>query len=382
MDRKELSREELEKLLERQDSIIRNYESVSSFYKKVKNNSLLGHTARVAAGILKNNKLSSTKIISNIKSEKVDVIAICNPHFSLGVRSATFALTPNVIEVSEIFNRKTAVKVARQIAAFAPKKVILSGYSTGYDLLAEEIKKTLPKTRIFAYIHSSFIWFDVYADENPVFEKFLELEKIGVIEKIGFCKNDVAEYFKQKGVNAFFVMNRFTIPERAPRKINKKGKIKIGVFGANLWHRNILNQVVAALMIPNTEIHVNEIGNHKFLDQERIVVHGFLPKEEFNKLFSDMDINMYISLTDCFPMNLIESMANGIPAIASDTTDVYSFSPKLKEWLIVSTVDGPIGISKKLAETIAHHEEIQEEISEYLPVLKVKVEKSIQEFLK
>lgn len=380
MTRKDFSKEELLKIVERQEKIIANYEAVSGLYKKVKKLPLIGNSARVLAGILKSGSGKVTKVFNNIKSENPDLIGICNPHFARGVRSATYSLTDDVLEVSEIFSRSKAKKIAKQIAGYKPKKVIISGHSIGYDLLVEEIKKANNKIKIYVYMHSSFIWFDVYPAENQVFENFLEFQRNGAIEKIGFCKRDLAEYFKGKGFNTCFVMNRFELAEMKNKKLSK-GKIKVGIWGANWWHRNLLNQAVAALMIPNTEVHVNEIGDHSFIDRQRIVVHGFMPKDEYDKIASQMDVNMYISFTDCFPMTLIESMENGIPCLASDTSDVYAFNKNLKTQLVVSTIDGPLGIAKKLREVINNYTAIQKEMNDYLPILREEIEKSVKTFL-
>lgn len=373
----------LERIVNKQKKIIQGFEGVSWFYSVVKRIPFVGRFFLFLAGILKSGRVSSFKTVDNVKSKNPEIIGICNPHpLNRGVQSSTYTLTSDVFEVSEIFSKEVAKKIARKITSYSPKKVIISGYALGYELLAEEIKALSPKIKIFAFIHSSFTWFgiDIYMAENPVFERMLALSKEGIIEKIGFCKRDLAEYFKKKGYPAYFVMNRFEIPDRKFKPLSKS-QIKIGIFGHNWWHRNILNQVVAGLMVSNTEIHVNEIGDHEFLDEGRIVVHGFLSKEEFNKLYGEMDINLYVSFTDCFPMTLIESMENGIPCIASDTSDVYSWSPKLREYLVVSKVDGPLGISEKISGVIENYAEIQKEIKNYLPILKAEVEKSIKEFL-
>lgn len=326
-------------------------------------------------------KYFSFRVIDNVHCQDPELIAVCNPNFSLGVKSATYSLSEQVFEVSEIITRGHARSVARRIALYKPKRLLISGYALGYDLLAEEAKKAMPETEVLVYIHSAFIWFDFYPEENHVFEKMLELARVGVIRRIAFCKRDLAEYFKCQGLDTCFVMNRFDMPTDVKARKLEAGKIKIGIWGANLWHRNILNQVIAALMVPGAEIHVNEINDHHFLDRTRIIEHGILPKKDFDRLFLQMDINLYVSLTDCFPMTLVESLAKGIPAIASDTSDVYAFNVRLKNMLVVSTVDGPLGISKKINEVIADYTNIQKEIGTYLPKLKQEVEASIEEFL-
>lgn len=371
---------ELEKIIEDQKRTIETYEAVSGVYRKIKNTPLAGKFFRTIASKAKSGSKNNFKVINNVKTKNPKTIGVCNPFYSRGVRSATYSLCRDVYEVSELLSSRDIKRVAKELVSLNPAKVVLSGYPLGYDKLAEEIKRQNPAIKVFAYVHSAFIWFDAFPDENKVFFRYLELQKQGMIEKIAFCKRDVAEYFSQLGYKSVYVMNRFELTG-ASHKLSKD-KIKIGVWGANLWHRNILNQVVAALMIPNTEIHVNEISDLEFLDKKRIVVHGFLPKSEFDKVFSEMDINLYVSLTDCFPMTLIESMSKGIPAIASDTSDVYSFDPGLKGLLVVSTVDGPLGIAKKINDVLDNYSDIQKRIEHYLPKLGKEIERSIEDFLK
>lgn len=377
---KKLSKKELNKTIERQEKIIKNYESVSFVYSFFRRLPLFDKFVRFSAGILKNKNVSGTKVIIGIKNKNPDIIAIVSPEFR-GVKAATVEMVPDMIEISEIFNRRKATELAKQIIKYSPKKILVSGYAKGHDLLIEELKKANPNLRIFVLIHSAFIWFDVYPAENAIFERFIEMAKEGIIEKIGFCKKDLAEYFGKQRINTFFVMNRFQ-PEKNTFKTLNKTNINIGVFGKNMWHRNITNQVIGALSVKNTEVHVNEISDHFFIDKTRVTVHGILPRDEFLKLYKKLDVSLYISMTECFPMVAIESMQHGVPCLVSDTSDVYAFNPKLKSWLTVSTIDSPIGISKKINEVIDNYDDIQKEIKSYLPVLKKEVEKSIEEFLK
>lgn len=320
------------------------------------------------------------KVVIDVSSDNTEIIAIVSPYFR-GVKSATKEMVPDMIQVSDIYNKTIAKRLAKKICAYRPEKILISGYAKGHDLLAYEIKKLLPSVRIFVLIHSAFIWFDSYPAENVVFENFINMAKKGIIEKVGFCKRDLAEYFASLGINSYFVMNRF-YPEKHQIKTLSKKSINIGIFGQNQWHRNITNQAIGALMVDGTTVHCNEISSHFFIDKSRVKAHGILPKDDFLKLYESMDINMYISMTDCFPMSVIESMQYGIPCLVSDTSDVYSFNPKLKKWLTVSSIDSPIGISKKINEVITNYSDIQREIKNYLPVLHEKVEASIKEFLK
>lgn len=371
---------ELEKRLEHQDAVIATYEAASGLYRRLKRFPFLGRVARRAAAWLRPAAQHGLTVVDNVRSERPSLIGVCNPRFSGGVKSSTYALCPDVVEVSDLFDRAQAERAARVVVGHAPDRVLISGYTLGYDLLIEEIARLAPSIRIFAYVHSAFIWFAAYPDENPVFMRFLELERAGAVERIAFCKRDVAEYFRSRGHDARFVMNRFELSSTRHAR-SGDGVVRIGVWGRDLWHRNILNQVIGALMVPGSEVHVNELPDLEFLERDRIVVHGYLPKAEFDRVFASMDINLYVSFTDCFPMTLIESMEAGIPCIASDTSDVYAFDPELHSRLVVSTVDGPLGIAAAVDRALDDYGWIQDRIESYLPALSAEVEKSIEEFL-
>lgn len=377
---KEPTEVDLRKIIDRQQKIIKNYELAGGLVSVFRKLPLMGYAVKLLAMISGNKTKAGTRVIDNVKNKKPEIIAIVSPDFR-GVRSATIEMVPDVIEISNIYSRNKAIELANEVMKYSPKKVLVSGYAKGHDMLIEELKKIDSSLRIFVLIHSAFIWFDVYPAENGVFEKFITMAKNGIIEKVGFCKRDLAEYFRSQGLDTYFVMNRF-YPEKHEFKNINKENINIGVFGNNLWHRNITNQVIGSLMVKNSQIHVNEITNHFFIDQDRVEVHGILPKDEFLKLYKKLDLTLYVSMTECFPMVAIESMQYGVPCLVSDTSDVYAFNPKLKSWLTVSTIDSPIGISKKIEEVIKNYDDVQKEIKNYLPVLKKEVERSIEEFLK
>jgi hypothetical protein len=114
-----------------------------------------------------------TIVINSVISMKPEIIGIVNPNYSGGVRSSTFEMVKDVFEVSDIYTRAKAKEVAKIICSFFPKKVLISGYAKGHDMLAEELKLANPNLRIFVMIHSAFLWFDVYPAENGVFKRFI-----------------------------------------------------------------------------------------------------------------------------------------------------------------------------------------------------------------
>ncbi len=314
------------------------------------------------------------------KDNAFDVVGICHPKWR-GIRAATYSLVPRVFEVSEINSYSEAQNIASEIMKVRPQKVVLSGYPRGYNLLAKALKKKSPTTRIFFLSHTPFTWYFGREMEVSWLKDMFEAYDKGYIEKIGFAKKDTFIYFKNKGVNAFFVMNRppeFKVSHHKPRK----GRPQIGVWGSNMWHRNLLNQIIAGSMIKSSKIHVNEVPDYFFWDNKRIKRYGILPREKYLLVLKSMDINLYVSFTECFPMTVIESMAYSIPCLVSDTSEVYTWSKYLKNNLVVSKIDSPISIKEKIEWVFKHYKKIQSEMAIYLPVLNKKIERSIKDFLK
>lgn len=319
----------------------------------------------------------------NIKEKNPEIIGVCTSGTG-GVKSATYSLTSNVIEIPGIKSSGQADIAANEIIKYNPKKVVISGYPPRYDLLARSIKKKRPSIRIFFISHAPFTWYHGRAKELLGFRRMFDAYNDGCIEKMGFVKRDVAAYFKERGVNAFLIMNR-------PPKFNSfkhklgKGKLKVGVWGNDrddMWHRNLLNQVVSGLMIKNSEVHVNGLPDYFFLDENRINRHGILPKEKYVPLLRSMDINLYVSFTDAFPMTVIESMSYGIPCIVSDTSEVYDGNRYLKKMLTESKIDSPLAMKNRIELVVKNYDKIKKEIASHIPVLEKKIEKTIVEFLK
>ena len=52
-----------------------------------------------------------------------------------------------------------------------------------------------------------------------------------------------------------------------------------------------------------------------------------------------MDINLYVTLSECHPMLALESIAAGTPCIISDVSNIYDFDDNLRKLMIVRKHD-------------------------------------------
>jgi glycosyltransferase involved in cell wall biosynthesis len=73
----------------------------------------------------------------------------------------------------------------------------------------------------------------------------------------------------------------------------------------------------------------------------RIEVMGLLPHADFLQEMVRMDVLLYASLTECYPMLLLEGMAAGVPVVVSRTHRVLEGDAVLQQALVVEEPDSP-----------------------------------------
>jgi hypothetical protein len=77
-----------------------------------------------------------------------------------------------------------------------------------------------------------------------------------------------------------------------------------------------------------------------------MVVHGELPWERFVALQGSVDINLYVSLSECHPMSPMESYLAGVPCLTSRTSEVFAGDQDLWDLTTVAEIDDPRAIAR------------------------------------
>ena len=85
----------------------------------------------------------------------------------------------------------------------------------------------------------------------------------------------------------------------------------------------------------------------------RIEVVGALPHAEFLRLMVRMDVLLYVSLTECYPMLLLEGMAAGIPVLVSNTHRVLQGDAVLAQALVVQQPDSPDAVRERILAVVS-----------------------------
>lgn len=308
-----------------------------------------------------------------------DTIALCHPDWR-GIRAATLDQVEHVIEVPGFESVSHALRLAGFLRDAGAESVVMNGYPPGTDLLAHALAEVAPRIQFSVVYHGTPA---LSYGEDVVLQALLELYQRGKLHKVGFVKHGLAEYFRYRGVRAEWVMNRCSMPPLPPSPIID-GRVQIGVFAPSASHKNVETQLIAALLVPGAEVHTIEPVRAAYLQAEshRVKSHGMKPRPEFLDLLRTMNAATYVSLVECYPMTVLESIFSGVICVTSNTSVLFDDVPELHEALVVAHHDSPAAIARKISGALEQRETLIPRAQAHLQELNVRAEQRWNEFLK
>ena len=267
--------------------------------------------------------LALQKKIESIRENTTQLVIYGSPTEGnwKGIAIATKNLFPkNAIEIPQwysnpVLSKKETLDIVAKIIELNFDKVVISGFANYFfdwiDLLAEKVK-------IEVIYHGTISEFHGVDSRNQI-QKMVNFSKTGKIHSIGFVHKGLAEKFEK-----LFCIKTYHQPlpiPALPDSIQKikvdHAKINIGVFGADTFNKNLHNQVIHALLVENSVVHVLDRSIFAYLGQnDRIVEHGKdLPYGKFLSILSSMDLNLYMSYNESWGLVAAESEAMGVPSL-------------------------------------------------------------------
>jgi hypothetical protein len=244
-----------------------------------------------------------------------------------GIANATIGLFPkNAIEIPQwysnpVLNKKETLDICNFIIQNKFEKVIISGFASYFFKWIDILKKN---TKIEIVFHGTISEF--HEKEKQIFiGELIKLGNSAAIDRFGFVKEGLETVF-----SALYGFKCYHQPLTVPsipsnlKLLNlDRSKTHIGVFGADTFNKNLHNQVIHALMIENTIVHVLDKSIFEYLNQSpRIVEHGKnLDKNQFLSILGSMDLNLYMSFNESWGLVSHESEALGVPCIESLKVD-------------------------------------------------------------
>ncbi|MBQ9012199.1 MAG: hypothetical protein IJ094_01245 [Bacilli bacterium] len=310
-------------------------------------------------------KNETNEIINIINSFKGEAgFAIYNPE-CLGIMNSTKDLFKNTLALKEVLNKKQIDTIVDAIINSNVKYVVFSSITFGWKGIAEKLKEKNNVIKIKFLWHGSHAMF-VERDESYFLYSILELMDRGIVDSIGFFKESMANFYKEKGYNSFFVTNNVKdIKVTNHNAFNKEdGKVYIGSYAAgDRWGKNTANQLSAASMIENLVLDIIPVTPliSEFCETLNITINdkklGYLQRQDLLNRIALNDVNLYVTFTECSPVIPLESLELGVPCITGNNHSYFKNS-KLEEYLVVKSEDNIDEIYSKIKYAINNKEEI------------------------
>ncbi len=310
-------------------------------------------------------KNETDKIIEDInKLSSEDGFAIYNPE-CLGIMNSTKDLFENTIAMKELLNEKQIEEIANTIINLKFKYVIFSSITFGWKALIEKLKEKDNSIIIKVLWHGSHAMF-VERNESYFLYSILELMDRDLVDSIGFFKESMAIYYKEKGYNSFFVTNNVKNVGITNKEAfaKEKGKMYIGSYSAgDRWGKNTVNQLSAVSMVKNAIVDIIPVTPqiNEFCSTMNIQINDknlkYLPRQELLNRMSLNDVNLYVTFTECSPVLPLESLELGVPCITGNNHSYFKNS-KLQDYLVVKSEDDIDEIYKKTMYALENKEEI------------------------
>ena len=283
------------------------------------------------------------------------VLSVCHPDWR-GVRAAAYSQRGPVLETSDAAAH--AADIIDGMAQTDMSLLVLQGFPPGSsDLLRAAHNRGL-STRVV--LHSSMAQHGVDPGEAAVVEAVLGLADEGAVDKVGFVKKGQAEAFTALGHAAHYVPNRTPqLPPFEPVSLGGSG-LQVGVFAEPIWRKNVTTQLGAIALMPSARAHLMTMPGNAYLSSLEVVAHGELPYADFVQLQGSVDLNLYVSLSECQPMSPLESYLASVPCLMSRTSDLFRSDADLWRLTSVGEIDDPSAIAAAAAELLANQAEAVE----------------------
>jgi len=287
------------------------------------------------------------------------VIAICpatTGNSWQGVLTATQGLFDDKVFVlpqyfsNSLYSISELKIIAEMIASLNIRKVVFSGYLSYFSIIVD----TLNKLKVESYViyhgsHTSVL-------EEPSaalhFKDLICMVKQRRIMKLGLVKKDLDNSMTiLTGSKCYPILLKCNVDNSVLRPHIYDG-FNIGVLCHDLMRKNIYNQLSAALLIKGSRVHVKDLYHaHYLMNEHRFVVHEYLSdRTEFLRILGGMQINLYVTFSECWGQFVSESLMLGVPCLTSNVSSVLDFDPELKRRLIVDEFDNDYAIFKRIEE--------------------------------
>jgi len=267
------------------------------------------------------------------------VIQVCHPDWR-GVRTVAYGFATPVVECEDLDH--WGPELVDSIAASGVELVVIQGWPPGAGQFVRLLGRA--GVRAACVLHSSPAQHGAEGGEAMVVDEILALLGEGALAAVGMAKSGVHEAYAALGYDIAYVPNRVPVLQRF-EKLDLGPGLNVGVFAEPLWRKNVTTQLMAVAEIEGARAHVMRRPPVAYLDRLEIVEHGEMSWGQFIALQSSVDLNLYVTLSECHPSTPQESYLAGVPCLISRVSSVFRDDPVLWDLTSVDEADNPSTIS-------------------------------------
>ncbi len=284
---------------------------------------------------------------------------------------------------NSIFTPKQLTGLASQLAALKFNQVLFNGFPPYFEKLITEITNQLPGQNTGIVYHGFPAELSGSKINLEIMGAMVRTSKQQRIRKIGFAKKGFALAYQQLFGTRCFELIYKNPPLIEGTKKYTDGKVHIGVLVNNSFRKNFHTQVMAALLIENSVVHVGDASELSYLDAEaRIIAHGSLEHGAFVQTLGSMDINLHVTFSEASGGQVCsESISQGVPCISGYTSSFFDYNEELKQALIPLGADDPFFIYLKIKDVLNQKELLSQKCLAYSTYLNHLAEERIADFL-
>jgi hypothetical protein len=279
------------------------------------------------------------------------VVQVCHPDWR-GVRTVAHGFATPVVECDNL--ARWGNELLTGVKEAGVEVVVIQGWPPGSGQFVELLHQEGIRTG--CVLHSSPAQHGAEGGEAMVVDEILSLGRSGVLDSVGMAKSGVHTPLAALGFEVAYVPNRVPVlPEF--ETVDLGPGLNIGVFAEQLWRKNVVTQLMAVAALNGGRAHVMRRPALRYLDGLDVTEHGELPWDRFIALQSSVDLNLYVTLSECHPSTPQESYLAGVPCLVSRVSSVFRDDPVLWELTSVDEADNPSSIAAAAARLLEAKDE-------------------------
>jgi hypothetical protein len=270
---------------------------------------------------------------------------------------------PDMVTPAEV---KEYVDILR---AISPRRLIFSGGNKCHRDIAVGFRSTCPQARVELIWRGSQLEWIAEKRQRDQFLMWIQEYHAGTIDKIWTVKRGLDSLLRAQGIETELFENFHLQRRRSPKRLNAGEPIKIGLWPVNdNWRKNLISQFLAFAADDRVLVHhaMDDSRLLSLVDTFRVphikVGDAPLPRGQALSWMGAVDLNLYVSLSECSPNVPLESISLGVPVVVGPTTTFFNDEPFLYDRLVVPSPEDMSSIRTTVDRVLSEYDVIADAI--------------------